>query len=139
MKILKRALKGTCVVIFLFLLYVGTITYVPCSSYPFAYLQAQETGGKIEAFRSKYQRLPDFSNRDDVAELGLGTGYFMRPIFDGGTFIRPISDRGSYTVSIDPSTSRDFTFPFNEGVVASFDTPWVNYNPGNRSITCGHR
>ena len=129
MTVFSHVLKIIFLLIFLFLLYLATTSYLPCTSYPSAYLQAREIGEKIRTFQNKHKRLPDFSNQADVVALGLNAGHL----------IQAISDNGSYVIDISPDTAKNFTYSVNQTVQPGFDNPWVTYNPSNESITCGHR
>jgi len=129
MEVLSYVLKASFLLAFLFVVYLATTAYFPCTSYPSAYLQAREVGEQISKFRMKNSRLPDFSNQTDVSELALSTGHL----------IEPISDADSYVLHISPETARNFTYSVNQATQFGFDFPWVIYNPASGSITCGHR
>ena len=129
MTVFSHVLKAFLLLIFLFIAYVATAAYFPCSSYPGAYLQAREVGKHISTFQAKNNRLPDFSSQTDVSALGLSAGHF----------IQPSSESNPYVLEIWPDTARNFTYSVNQGTQFSFDGPWVIYNPVERSITCGHR
>ena len=116
MTVFSYVLKGIFILIFLLVLYFGTVAYLPCVSYPRAYLQALEISKKTQVFQSKHNRLPNLSSKTDLAELQLRTDY--------GTELT--EEDGSYVIHISP-----------EGY--GFDFPWVVYSSLSDSISCGHR